>query len=91
MEKCPKFFIGKDPIKEVKSLNFFGNYIDTRIKHNAQIKYFKSKISQLCGMSFRLRNCLKFQDAKNLYDLCMYSMIAQANKFSLFQRFFDKL
>ena len=47
------------------------------MKYNAQIKHLKGKLSELCGVSFRLRIYFKvFEAAKNMYNSCMYSVIS---------------
>ena len=76
IETRPQLFIGANQIKEVKSFKYLGIYIDTQLKFSAQIKHLKSKLSQLCGVSFRLSKFLNFQAAKNMYNSCIYSVIS---------------
>ena len=75
VETRPQLFIGAHQIKEVKRFKYLGIYINTQLKYNAQIKDLKSKLSHLCGVSFRLSNFLKFQAAKNMYNSCIYFVI----------------
>ena len=56
----PQLLIGADLIKEVKILKYLGVYIDTQLNDNAQIKHLKSKLGQLCGVSFRLSNVASY-------------------------------
>ena len=76
IETHPQLFFGADQIKEVKSFKYFGIYIDIQLKYNAPIKHLKSKLSQLCGASFRLTKLLNFQAAKNMYSSCIYTVIS---------------
>ena len=61
----PKLFSGTDPIKEVDCFKYLGIHVDTRHKFNVQINHLKGKLSQLCGVMFRLSKLLDFQSAKN--------------------------
>ena len=76
IETRPQLFIGVDQINEVKSFKYLGYYIDIHLKYNAQIKHLKTKLSQLCGVSFRLSKLLGFRTAKNMYNSCTYSVIS---------------
>ena len=65
IETRPQLFIGADQIKEAKSFKYLGILIDTQQIYNAQIKHLKSKISQLCRVSFELSNLFfKFKQQK---------------------------
>ena len=64
----PQVFIGTDTIKEVDSFNYLGFHINTRFEFNDQINHLKGKLSQICGVSFRLSMFLDFQSAKNMYN-----------------------
>ena len=71
IETHPQFCTGADQLKEVKSFKYLGFYLNTQLKHNAQIKHLKSKLSHVCGVSFRLSKFLNFQAAKNMYNSCI--------------------
>ena len=62
--------------KKLKVSSTLEIYIDIQLSYNAQIKHLKSKLSQLCGVSFRLSKFLNFQAAKNMYNSCIYSVIS---------------
>ena len=79
IETHQKLFIGTDQIKEVKSFKYYGIYIDTQLKYNAQIRHLKSNLSQPCGVSFRLRIFLNFQAAKNMYKSCVSQCTPRCN------------
>ena len=71
----PQVLIGADLIKEIGSFKNLGVYIDTQLKYNVQNRYIKSKLSQLCGVSFRVSKFLNYGAASNRYNLCMYSVV----------------
>ena len=61
----PQLFVGTDLIKEDDSFKYLGGiHVDTRLKFNIQINHLKVKLSQLCGVTFRLSIFLVFQFAK---------------------------
>ena len=72
----PQVFGGTDPIREVDSFKYLGTHVDTRLKFNVQINTLKGKLSQICGVSFRLSEFLDFQSAKNMYNSCIHSVIS---------------
>ena len=59
-------FIGTDPIKEIDWFKYLGTHVDTQLKFNVQINHSKGKLSQLCGVSFRLSKFLDVQSAKHM-------------------------
>ena len=63
IETRQQLFIGAAQIKEVKTFKYVEIYIDTQLKYNTQIKHLKSKLSQLCGVSFKLSKFSNFQAA----------------------------
>ena len=67
--------ISSDLSKEVSSFNYLEVYIDTRLKYNAQIAYIKRKLSQICGVSFRLSKFLNYEAGRNMYSSCIFSVI----------------
>ena len=71
----PQLFIGASPIKEVSSFKYLGVHIDAQLKFHTQVHHIKGKLSQLCGVTYRLRNFLNLQAAKNLYYSCIFSVI----------------
>ena len=62
--KRPELLIGTYPIKEVDSFKYFGIHVDTRVTFNVQTNRLKGRLSQLCGVSFRMSTFLDFQSAK---------------------------
>ena len=73
----PQLFIGASPIKEVSSFKYLGVlHFDAQLKLHAQNHHIEGKLSQLCGVTYRLRNFLNLQAAKNLYYSCIFSVIS---------------
>ena len=68
-------FIGADPIKQIESFKYLGIHVDARLDLIVQINHLKGKLSQLCGFSFRISKFLEFQSAKNMYNLCVHSVL----------------
>ena len=74
IETRPQLFLGAIQFKEVKIFKYLGIRLDTWLKHNAQIKTLQNKLSQPCGVSFRLSKFLNFPAAKNMYSSCIFSV-----------------
>ena len=72
----PQLLIGTDHIKENDSFKYLGIHVDTRLKFKVRINHLKSKLSQLCGVSFRLSKFLDFLSAKKMYNSCIYSVLS---------------
>ena len=66
LETRPYLFIEEDQIKKMKSFKYLVIHIETQLKYNDQIKHLKFKITQPCGVSFRLSTVLNFQTAQHL-------------------------
>ena len=60
----------------VNSFKYLGIYIDNNFKFQKHIDNLKTKLSRLCGMSFRLKNYLDFKSAIKTYYSCVYSVIS---------------
>ena len=69
IETRPQLFIGADLVKEVKSFKYIVIYVVPRLNYNAQIKYLKIKLSQLCGLLFKLSKFFKFSCIENHVQL----------------------
>ena len=50
--------------------------MDEKLKYHAQVNHIKSKLSSLCGVSFRLKNHLNFRCANNFYYALVYSIVS---------------
>ena len=72
----PELFVGTNAIRRVHSFKYLGVRIDSTLKFSDQFHYVSVKLSQLCGISYRLRKYLNFGAAKNLYYSCAYSIFA---------------
>ena len=71
----PRILIGNEPIKRVDSFKYLGLHIDEKLKFHSQTKHIKSKLTQYCGITYRLRKFLNLRSAKNMYYACVYSTI----------------
>ena len=47
----PKVFKDSDLIEKVSICKYHGKHIDTRLIYNVQIRYIKTRLSQLCGVT----------------------------------------
>ena len=45
------------------------------LKYGKHVEYVCTRLSRLCGMSYRLKQHLDLQSAKNIYYSCVYSTI----------------
>ena len=71
----PQLFIGSDAITRKQYVRYLGLYIDQKLKFQHQIDHVKKKLQQFSGISFRIKNYLNLDAAKNLYYGCIYSVI----------------
>ena len=58
--------------KQVNSCKYLGVYIDDRLKFQPHIDHKEKKLTQYCGISYRLRNHFNYNTARKLYYLCVY-------------------
>ena len=49
--------------------------LDDKLKFNAQIQYVKSRLSQFCGIAYRLKRYFTLDVAKFFYYSCVYPVI----------------
>ena len=68
--------IGNDKINEAKTFKYLGVHIDNNCKFQTHINTLKGKLSQLCGMTYRLRNRIDLKAAKKIYYAFAYSVIS---------------
>ena len=72
----PIVYIGEDRVTQVDTFKYLGMYIDSNLKFHDQISHIKTKMSRLCGVSWRLRNHFSYGAAMNMYYACIYSTFA---------------
>ena len=63
--------LGGDNIERVSNCKYLGMYIDENIKYHHQISHIKSKLRQLRGMTFRIKNYIDKASARKIY----YAMV----------------
>jgi len=68
-------YIGQNLVKITKTFKYLGVQIDDHLKHGEHIKKVANKLYYLCGVSFRLKNFMNLQSAKNFYYSSVYSVI----------------
>ena len=62
-------------ISRVSNLKYLGVQLDDNLKFHDHIEYLCGKMYQLCGVTFRLRDNLNLESAKNVYYSCIYSVL----------------
>ena len=72
----PQLYIGTDPIRRVQVFKYLGVYLDSKLKFGTQFDRVYTRLSQLCGVTYRLKNFINFTAAKNVYYSCAYSVLS---------------
>ena len=62
-------------LERVHEFKYLGIKIDDKLKFQGHIDYLSSKVSSICGSSYRLGNLLNLRTAKNFYYSCLYSIV----------------
>ena len=59
------------------SFKYLGIFLDCMVKlnFNAHVDYLKSRLSQYCGITFRLRRYFNTKTAKPMYYACIFSLV----------------
>ena len=59
------------------SFKYLGIFLDCMVKlnFNAHVDYLKSRLSQYCGITFRLRLYFNTKTAKPMYYACIFSLV----------------
>ena len=76
VERYPSLLIGGNEISHVENFKYLGIMMDEKLKYHAQVNHIKSKLSSLCGVSFRLKNHFNFRCANNFYYALVYSIVS---------------
>ena len=61
--------------KKIVSSTYLGLHIDSKLNFHNHIDNLESKLSQLAGASYRLKNFLNLHASKCFYYSCIYSLI----------------
>ena len=73
-----QLFLGNNQLEEVDTFKYLGLFIDSNLKFQTHIDYINAKLSRMCGVTFRLKNLLDLDSAKNIYYACIYSVVSYA-------------
>ena len=71
----PNIKLGGQVLSRVNSFKYLGIYVDDKLKFNHHVDHLKAKLSQFCGITFRLRRYFNGASAKALYYSCVFSLI----------------
>ena len=71
----PIILINNTPIEEVSHFKYLGLQLDSSLKYNVHVNYLCGRLSQLCGMTYRLSSILNLESAKQVYFACVYSIV----------------
>ena len=75
VQMTPHLYIENDPIVFVNNFRYLGINIDNKLKFQTQVDYLNGRLSQLCGISFRLKQYFNFDAAKKFYYAFVYSVL----------------
>ena len=76
ISSTPELFIGNDKLNEVKSFKYLGVNVDSSLKFQTHIDAMKQKLSQLSGVTWRLKNRVDVKTANKVYYSCVYSVMS---------------
>ena len=71
----PNIILGSTTLDRASNFKFLGIHLDDKQKYNLHLDYIKAKLSQFCGVTYRLKNYFTPKAAKNMYYACIYSFI----------------
>ena len=71
----PVIVLGGERILRARSVKYLGVYLDDSLKFQDQINHLSKKMSQICGVSYRLGHHLDLGSAYNFYYSCVYSTL----------------
>ena len=63
------------PVSRVEKFKYLGVELDDNLKFHDQIDYLCCRMSQMCGVTYRLRDNLNLESARNVYYSCIYSVL----------------
>ena len=74
LQATPNIHIANDKLSQATSFKYLGVIIDQSLKFQPHIEALMSRLSQVCGASFRLKHHLNLIAAKKMYYACFYSI-----------------
>ena len=71
----PVILLDNETVPRVNSYKYLGVFMDDSLKYHDHIDYIHSRLSRLCGISYRLKDHICFNSAKSFYYSCVYSIL----------------
>ena len=71
-----ELFINDQVIKVVTSVNYLGIHLDSRLSLSNHLNYVNNRLSQLCGISYKLTFKFNVNTAKTYYYSFVYSLLS---------------
>lgn len=72
----PEIRIGNSLIERVNDFKYLGVSISCNMRYHSHISQLKTKLSRMCGISYKLGNLMNKVAAKNFYYSCVYSVLS---------------
>ena len=66
----PNIILGSTTFARASNFKYLGIHLDDKLKYNLHLDYIKGKLSQFCGVTYRLKNYFT-----PMYYACIYSFI----------------
>ena len=63
------------PIARPGNFKYLEIMLDNKLKFNTQLEYVKSRLSQFCGITYRLKRYFTLDVARKFYYSCVYPVI----------------
>ena len=74
-QTTPPIMLGNNVLEMVSNFNYLGVKVDNKLKYDDHIRLLCTKISRMCGVTFKLKEDLNLGSARNLYFACVYSVL----------------
>ena len=71
----PNIILGSTTLARASNFKYLGIHLDDKQKYNLHLDYIKAKLSQFCGVTYRLKNYFTHKAAKNMHYACINSFI----------------
>ena len=71
----PEIRVGGSFVKKVSRVKYLGLNIDDRLRYLDHLTSIKSRLAQLCGVTYKLKNLTTLESAKMFYFSCIYSVV----------------
>ena len=74
-ETIPPLKLGSGKIDRSNNFKYLGIYLDEKLDYNVQLKSLESRLSRMCGITYKINSHLNLSSAKNVYFSCIYSIL----------------